>query len=145
MDIKFKLNIANSTKRTSSSFVKQSKICYGTVIEVDGIYKVSIDSDKNGTEEIILDFTPESFELKGRKEVFTIVKDKFGKLTRIIRDDSHAKFFPGLPEQYTPFAPNWIVKGYIVRKGIQKFFEFKQLIGLDGYDITKNKYVQTEE
>jgi hypothetical protein len=42
---------------------------------------------------------------------------------------------PGLPEQYIPFAPNWIVKGYIVKdNGIQKF-DFKSLVGVDGYTM----------
>ena len=39
---------------------------------------------------------------------------------------------PGLPEQYIPFAPNWLVKGYIVTDNGIKRFDFKGLVGING-------------
>lgn len=132
-----KVVVAQPKRRYSSSeYVKQGKLIEGTVIEVDGVYKVSIDLDGNGTsEELILDFTPRSFEIVGRKTVFTRTKDEYGHTCRIIRDENKAKFHPGSIEQYVPFSKNWIVKGYIVKEGFIKLFDFKTLVGINGYIV----------
>jgi hypothetical protein len=42
---------------------------------------------------------------------------------------------PGLPEQYVPFAPNWIVRGYIVKESGLTKFDFVGLVGVDGYEM----------
>ena len=42
---------------------------------------------------------------------------------------------PGLPKQYIPFAPNWIVRGYIVKDNGTMKFDFKSLVGIDGYTM----------
>lgn len=133
------LRIAVVTKKRKSSdgYTKVGKLVQGTIIEdEDGNYKVSIDSDGNGiTKPMILSFTPRSFEIVNRTNVFTKIKDERGNRIRIIRDKEKAKFMPGLIEQYTPFAKNWIVKGYIVKEGIIRMFDFKDLVGIAGYNM----------
>ena len=52
-----------------------------------------------------------------------------------IRNLINAKFMPGLPEQYIPFAPNWIIRGYIVKDNGTMKFDFKSLVGIDGYTM----------
>lgn len=122
-------------KRSSDGLVKIGKITQGIVFEdKDGILKVSIDKDGNGTEEeLILEFTEKSYDLTGRVNVFTRKLNERGHRVRIIRDSFRCKIMPGLSEQYTPFAPNWVVKGYIVKEGLIKKFDFKDLVGIDGY------------
>lgn len=121
-------------KHTSST--KVSKLLHGTVIEEDGVYKVCVDYDKDGSKSEILEFTDKSFDLVGRKDVFTREKDKYGNTVRIVRDTWKSKFFPGSREKYVPFAKNWIVKGYIVKEGLIKKFEFKDLVNIEGYNVT---------
>ncbi len=138
-----KIKIAEPKKqRTSSGPKRQGKLVHGTVIEQkDGNFKVEVDLDGNGIKiPKILDFTPESFDLTDKLSVFTRTKDKQGRRTRIIRDKWHAKFHPGLPEQYVPFANNWIVKGYIVKNGPIELFEFRDLVGIKGYTIVDDHY-----
>lgn len=132
-----KIKIAEPKKqRTSSELKRQGKLVYGTIIEgKNDTFKVEIDSRNNRTKSKILDFTPESFELTDKLSVFTRTKDKYGRRTRIIRNTWDAKFHPGLPEQYVPFANNWIVKGYIVKNGLVELFEFRDLVGIKGYII----------
>ena len=64
--------------------------------------------------------------------------DKHGRRIRYIRSEANAKFIPGDPKRYIPFAPNWIVKGHIAREnGILKF-DFDNIITIKGYDIFIN-------
>ena len=128
-----KINVVQKTKKTNSVRVS-NKIIYGTVIKDGDVYKVSIDKDKNGEKEEILNFTPESFDVEGKTTVFLKEKDK-GRTVRIIRDEWEAKFHPGGTEKYMPFAENWIVKGHIIKKGFVKLFDFEDLVSLKGYEI----------
>ena len=132
-----KVVIPTPKVRHNSGFRRvNNKIVYGTVIEPeDGIFKVSVEVDKNSTKEEILDFTTESFEVKNRLTVFIKQKDKNGKRTRVIRDEWKAKVHPGSTEHYIPFNKNWIIKGYIVKDGFIRLFDFKELVGIDGYVI----------
>lgn len=135
--------IENKKKRVSSAFTKVSKVVQGVVfLDPDEGFKVSIDTDKNGTDEIILSFTEKSYDLLGKETVFRREPDAQGRYIRIIRNKENAKFFPGLPEQYIPFAPNWIVKGYIVKSGIKQLFDFTTLVGIDGYSNEKLKIIE---
>lgn len=122
--------------RHNSGFRRvNNKIVYGTVIEPeDGIFKVSIENKDSANEEI-LDFTLDSFDVKNRLTVFIKQKDKNGKRTRVIRDEWKARAHPGSTEHYIPFNKNWIVKGYIVKDGYIRLFEFKELVGINGHVI----------
>lgn len=135
--------VENKKKRVSSAFTKVSKIVQGVIfLDPDEGFKVSIDTDKNGTDEIILPFTERSYDLFGKETVFRREPDSQGRYIRIVRNKENAKFFPGLQEQYIPFAPNWIVKGYIVKVGLNKQFDFTSLVGIDGYSNEKLKIIE---
>ena len=105
-------------------------------IDENNIYKIAISmkNDPDFPDLLVLPFTENSYNLKGRKNVFSRTKDEFGKRTRYIRSEEKAKFHYGDSNRYIPFAPNWIVKGNIIRdNGILKF-DFIDLITIDGYD-----------
>ena len=125
--------------KTSDGIVRTSKkITKGKVFQdEDGIYKVAIDmkNDQHFPDLRILEFTERSYNLVGRTNVFSRNVDEKGRRIRFIRNLLNAKYFPGLHEQYIPFAPNWIVKGYIVNDQGHHKFDFKDLVGVDGYQM----------
>lgn len=136
----FKVAVPKPKRNKTSDGVKRTsnKITKGKVFQdEDGIFKVAIDmqNDETHPDLRILEFTERSYDLTGKINVFSRTVDKHGRRTRFIRNVIDAKFMPGLPEQYIPFAPNWIVRGYIVNdNGIMKF-DFKSLVGVDGYTM----------
>ena len=137
LDLHIKLAVVPKEKKTNVRI--SNKIVYGTVIKENGVYKVSINVNKDNTnKKEILDFTPNSFDVVGKTSVFLKEKDEHGNNVRIIRSEWDAKFHPGTSDKYVPFAENWIVKGYIVKNGIIRLFDFKDLVGIDGYIMMPN-------
>lgn len=138
--IPFKVAVPKPKRNKTSDGIKRTtnKIAKGKVFrDEDGTYKVSIsmDNDLVNPDLLILDFTERSYDLTSKTNVFSRSVDSKGRYIRFIRNTMDAKFMPGLPEQYIPFAPNWIVRGYIVKdNGINKF-DFKSLVGIDGYTM----------
>lgn len=132
-----KIAVPKPKRNKTSDGIKRTtnKIIRGKVFQEDGIYKVAIDmkNDQNYPDLLILEFTERSYDLVGRINVFSRTVDNKGRRTRFIRNPMNAKFMPGSPEQYIPFAPNWIVKGYIVRENNIFKFDFKGLVNIDGY------------
>lgn len=85
-----------------------------------------------------LEFTPNSYILKDRQRVFARDNLKLS-LIRLI-DDCHYK--PGDVNRYVPFAPKWIVKGLVMLDiDDNMWFEFKDLITIEGYNYPKDKLV----
>ena len=138
--VPFKIAVPKPKRNKTSDGVKRTsnKIEKGKVFQdEDGTYKIAIILQEGSINPDlkVLDFTERSYELKGKTNVFSRTLDKNGRRTRFIRTINYAKHMPGLPEQYIPFAPNWIVRGYIVKdNGILKF-DFKSLVGVDGYNM----------
>ena len=132
-DFKIKVSAKSPKKRIDSTYKKQSKLVTAIVfIDGDGKYKVR--NIEGQSKDLILEFTPESYNLKGRESIFTKCKKNFERRTRIIRTKDHAIAYPGSSEIYVPFAPNWEVNGYIVKCGINNFlFEFNDIITIHGY------------
>ena len=98
-------------------------------------YKIAISmkNDPDFPDLLVLPFTENSYNLKGKKNVFTRTKDELGKRIRYIRSEEKSKYHYGDSNRYIPFAPNWIVKGNIVRdNGVLKF-DFIDLVTIDGY------------
>lgn len=124
-------------KKVSTGIKRISKMTTGLVIIEHGDYKVRIFSNDYSTSsgDLVLEFTPDSYELKGRETIFTKVISEEIKVTRIIRTQLHSLSFPGSNEKYVPFAPNWIVKGHIVEKDNKKYFEFSDIVTINGYDM----------
>lgn len=134
----FKVAVPKHKRNKTSDGIKciSNKITKGKVFQdEDGTFKVAIDmqNDKTHHDLRILEFTERSYDLTGKTNVFSRTVDSKGRHTRFIRNAMKAKFMPGLPEQYIPFAPNWIVRGYIVLDNGIKKFDFKSLVGIEGY------------
>ena len=135
--MQFKVAVPKPKRNKTSDGIKRitNKIVKGKVFQdKDGTYKVSINMD-NDPDLLILDFTERSYDLTDKLNVFSRTVDSKGRRTRFIRNTINAKYMPGLPEQYIPFAPNWIVRGYIVKDNGIKKFDFKSLVGIDGYTM----------
>lgn len=118
-----------------------SKLVRGVCFKEGDDFKIQIDAkvlkpdiiDKGQPDILVLDFTEESYELKGVTSVFDRNPDKHGKYIRYIRNEVHAKNFPGSPERYVPFCKNWICSGYIVRCNGKMMFDFNECIAPKGY------------
>lgn len=136
----FKVAVPKPKRNKTSDGIKRTtnKIVKGKVFQDEnGIYKVSInmENDPVHPDLLVLDFTERSYDLTGKTNVFSRTVDSKGRRIRFIRNLINAKFMPGLPEQYIPFAPNWIVRGYIVKDNGTMKFDFKSLVGIDGYTM----------
>lgn len=136
----FKVAVPKPKRNKTSDGIKRTtnKIVKGKVFQdKDGTYKVAIDmqNDTVNPDLLVLDFTERSYDLTGKINVFSRTVDSKGRRTRFIRNPIHARFMPGLPEQYIPFAPNWIVRGYVVTDNGIKKFDFKSLVGIEGYTM----------
>ena len=138
--IPFKVAVPKPKRNKTSDGIKRTtnKIIKGKVFQdEDGIYKISInmENDPVNLDLRILEFTERSYDLTCKTNVFSRTVDSKSRRTRFIRNPMNAKFMPGLPEQYIPFAPNWIVRGYIVNDNGTMKFDFKSLVGIDGYNM----------
>lgn len=136
----FKVAVPKPKRNKTSDGIKRTtnKIVKGKVFQDEnGTYKVSInmENDPVHPDLLVLDFTERSYDLTGKTNVFSRTVDNKGRRIRFIRNLINAKFMPGLPEQYIPFAPNWIVRGYIVKDNGTMKFDFKSLVGIDGYTM----------
>lgn len=136
----FKVAVPKSKRNKTSDGIKRTtnKIIKGKVFQDEnGTYKISInmENDPVHPDLLVLDFTERSYDLTGKTNVFSRTVDSKGRRIRFIRNLINAKFMPGLPEQYIPFAPNWIVRGYIVKDNGTMKFDFKSLVGIDGYTM----------
>ena len=89
--------------------------------------------DKGQPDLLVLDFTEESYEIKGVTSVFDRNPDKNGKYIRYIRSETKAKFHPGSTERYVPFCRNWVCSGYIVRRDGKMMFDFNECLHPQGY------------
>ena len=136
----FKVAVPKPKHNKTSDGIKRTtnKIVKGKVFQDEnGTYKVSInmENDPVHPDLLVLDFTERSYDLTGKTNVFSRTVDSKGRRIRFIRNLINAKFMPGLPEQYIPFAPNWIIRGYIVKDNGTMKFDFKSLVGIDGYTM----------
>lgn len=138
VSFKIKTVITEPKRRIDTSFKKLTKLVKAKVIidEIEKTYKALI--KLNNEEDLVLDFTEKSFNLKGRESIFTKSTDKKGKHTRIIRSTDYARICPGSPELYTPFSVNWIINGYVVEHDKKKYFEFNDLVNPCGYKYRLN-------
>ena len=92
------------------------------------------DSIKSKGGPLKLSFTNKSYELKGKKYVFTRNLDKNGKRILYIRNKEKANYDYGDSSIYIPFAPNWIVLGNVIRENFILKFEFLELLNKEGYN-----------
>lgn len=138
LNLSLKISVPKKQKITSKpSTTIEAKNKKGYVfINENGEYRVSIVSENDKVyNNMILPFTKESFDLKGRVNVFSKTKDEHNRYVRYVRNSEQAKYFPGDPNVYVPFAPNWIVTGNIVKENLVLKFDFISLVTIKGYNV----------
>ena len=127
-----------TVKKVSNKLVQG--VCF--LDETDNIWKIHIpmseDSENNDAMRV-LEFTKDSYELKGKLYVFTKNKKERGKPICIVRTKEKALACPGLESMYTPFCKNWVYSGYIVKENGKTMFQMHEAVGIDG--LEKVSYV----
>lgn len=112
-----------STKKTLTQVIR------GKVVMVDGVYKCNT---KYQDKSITVDFTPESFIMKGKTNGFKPdVKDPT-KWCRFIKNETDVIGMP-FSQDYLPFVPNWIVSGKLIIDNGKIMFDFKNLITIHNF------------
>ena len=133
----FTINIAKGIKKKSkpSKPNRISRLCIGTVIKDNEEYKIKISlrNDPDYPDYLVVPFTKESLELKGKVIVYSHEKDKYGHHIAYHRDPSMCKLFPGLPTQYTAVIERLVCSGYVVRKDGKLMFDLKETHGVGNY------------
>lgn len=145
----FKINIkpaARTVSKNSStnSFCRISKKTVGKVFLEDGQYIIRVPAfevlagidESSISAQLVLPFTKQSFELKGKERVFSTIKDH-DRYVCYIRTKDKANRFPGLKSQYTTVAPNWICSGWVVREDGKLKFDLSEPLAPDGYEYAK--------
>lgn len=113
----------------------------GYIFLENGEYKVHVDVPKDTDEyeelkpQLVLNFTPESYDLKGHMKVFTKCKLPSDKWICYCRTKEHATIFTGDINTLVPFCHNWICTGWIVKYKSQLMFKFKHIISIRGYNM----------
>ena len=133
LGLSLKISVPKSKPIPKPSIKIEAKDKRGYVILEGEEYKVLLANESYDIHNRkILPFTKRSYDLKGKTNIFSKTKGKYG-YTRHVRTEDKAKVFPGDSDKYVPFAPNWMVKGNIINdKGILKF-DFIELLTVKGY------------
>ena len=141
---KFKLVEKKRKPRTESN-KRLTKLVRGVCIKENDDYKIALDIkhlkpnilDSKNPDILVLNFTEESYNLRGVTSVFSREKNEIGHYTRYIRNESYCKCFPGDPERLVPFCHNWVCSGYIVKRSGKLIFEFNECIAPQGYAVAE--------
>ena len=133
----FTINLAKGFKKKpkASKLNRVSRLCIGTTIKEGDEYKIriSLRNDPEYPDFLVVPFTKESLELKGKVVVYSHEKDKYGYHIKYHRDPSMCKLFPGLPTQYTAVIERLVCSGYVVRKDGKLMFDLKETHGVGNY------------
>ena len=133
----FTINIAKGLKKKpkASKPNRVSRLCIGTTIKEGDEYKIKI-SLKNNPEYpdfIVIPFTKESLELKGKTIVYSYEKDKYGHNIVYYRNSFMCKLFPGPTTKYTAVIERLVCSGYVIRKDGKLMFDLKETHGVGNY------------
>lgn len=138
----FKL-VEKKRKPKNNTDKRLTKLIKGICLKEGDDYKISLNVktlkpdiiDKGLPDLLVLDFTEESYNLKGVVSVFERKPDNNGRYTRYIRNESYCKVSPGSPEKLVPFCKNWVCSGYIIRRNGKLLFDFHDCIAPRGYAV----------
>lgn len=133
----FTINLAKGFKKKPkvNKPNRVSRLCIGTTIKEGDEYKIriSLKNDPKYPDFLVVPFTKESLELKGKIIVYSHEKDKYGHHIAYHRDPSMCKLFPGLPTQYTVVIERLVCSGYVIRKDGKLMFDLKETHGVGNY------------
>ena len=161
-NVKLKLKVVKPTKRVEPKEIppkKLTKLVNGKVVLIDGKYYCFVQYyDFNerlfGNTDIIeitdiakslnIPFTEESYDIRRFRTIFTRDKTKYGYLS-LVRTESQIVFGNYNPDKYIPFAPNWIVRGWIVKINNVLQFKFRNIILQNGFGYSRTNNIDDEE
>lgn len=124
-----KLSNPKNKKKVASSITKKSRKCLATIIFIDNKFKAKISIVKDEvTEYLVLELTPQSFNLKGKDYVFSTKLDTNGKHILVIRDKNKANLYPGLNSQYCTVREGCVISGYIIKQNDKMYFDYDEFI-----------------
>ena len=124
-------------KRETTGIKKERKITTGVCFkDVDDIFKIHVVID--GSANRVLEFTPNSYDLKDKTHVFQKKPNKDGKYICRIRSEASAKYSPGNPDIYTPFCQNWVYKGHIVTINDKVMFDVTDIVCVNGHELDEH-------
>ena len=138
----FTINIASKVKvkrESVSSSTKLGKLCLAVVFKDEDKLKARLVTspveDNNWfTEFRVIDFTEESFNIRGKTHVFLKEKDKYGHRVCVIRRRYNEIYLsPGLDTQYDAILEGLLVKGHIIKKNGKHYFNYEQLVAYTEY------------
>lgn len=152
----FTINIASkSVKRSTRSYTKVSRKYLAVVKLVENELKAIINIDKHhikikdgdelSNEQLVLPFTEQSFDLKGRQYVWSRIKDKHGHRICIIRNIDYCILHPGLSHQYDTIRENLLIDGYIVRQNKKLYFNFEDVVSFNYLSEYRLKEIRIDE
>lgn len=135
MDIKFTINLAKGKsvplKLKAPSTNRISRLCIGTCIKENDEYKIRIflGYKDAGEEFLILPFTENSLDLRGKQIIFLKKKDKTNHYVAIYRNNDNSGKIPPKFTQYTTVVEGEICSGYIVSEQGKHLFQLKGVHG----------------
>lgn len=120
-----------------------TKLVKGICTKINDEYKIALDvkiikpeiTDDEHPDILVLDFTEESYNIKGATTVFSRTLDENGRYVRYIRNELNAKCLYGDEKRYVPFCHNWICSGYVVKRDGKLLFDFNECISPKGYGV----------
>ena len=141
-----KINVVKGVKKRviSKNFTVISRLCKAVVIKIDNSYKakILISGDECEPEYIIIPFTEDSYNLKGKEIIFSKERTDKGYICNI-RDIQTSIIYPGDSTKFIPFRENIVIVGNIVKQLGKMYFNYKGFMGFNSnvppYKIYKLK------
>lgn len=133
----FTINIAKGLKKKpkASKPNRISRLCIGTTIKEGNEYKIkiSLKNDPEYPDFIVIPFTKESLDLKGKTIVYSHEKDQYGHNIVYHRNSFMCKLSPGPTTKYTAVIERLVCSGYVIRKDGKLMFDLKETYGIGNY------------
>ena len=133
----FTINIAKGFKKKpkTSKPNRISRLCIGTTIKEGDEYKIKISlrNDPEYPDFLVVPFTKESLDLKGKPIVYSHHKDIYGHNIAYHRNNIMCNLVPGHPALYTTVVEKLVCSGYVVRKDGKLMFDLKETHGIGDY------------
>ena len=119
-------------EESDKSLIK--KLIYGTCFKDGETFKIKINDTLNKDidnkyKNIEIEFTEESYNLRGVMRVFTRTPEDRGiKYIMFIRSEAQCRYFPGDKNRLVPFCRNWVCSGYLVNVDNKIMFKLQECI-----------------
>lgn len=127
---KFSPRISKVKKASSKNVISSTLIC--TAVKTsDDKWEAHINTKhlQDYNDVTVLPFSDETFNLKGKNDLFSKEPDKNGRYTRIILDNVDCTMTPETSSMWTTLRDRHTFKGKIIKVDNQLFFNVKEYVG----------------